>query len=182
VYMGGPSDKAGAQYGGPTARGDLIHALLELARAVLDVPVAFVSTVFEDHERIRTQVGALGPLRAGASAPLRQTLLGHVLTSRRTIAIADTRAHLLTSGSDWIRRLRAEAVLCVPFEGADGNQMGTLTVCSALPRRWTIEEIALLERIAAFGRLAADIEACHRDTGPGRGDRCGVNASHLASN
>jgi len=98
--------RAGAM--APPSHDERFDALLHLARAATGARVAFVSTVVGDWERIRAQVGDLGVIRVGASTPLSDALLGHVLTTRAPIAVADTRHHFLTRGAAvWVSERRS---------------------------------------------------------------------------
>ena len=151
-----------------------LDALLHLAQSASGARVAFVSTVVGDRERIRAQVGTLGGLRAGASAPLSDGLLGHVLTMQAPVAVPHTRHHLLTKESRWIGPSVAGSVLSVPMSGADGSQSGALTICDSLPHEWTLPQIRLLERIVAFSVPLAQSAHSHSTLADDRGlsERC----------
>jgi hypothetical protein len=123
--------------------------LAELARRILAVPSSAI-TLLDD--RCQLFVSGAGLTDAASALPrelgLELSFCRHVVDAGATIAIADTRADPRVRDNPLVEELQAIAYLGVPLVDRAGLVLGTLCVIDHRIRRWTADEIDLLEGLA----------------------------------
>ena len=132
-----------------------VESALSAVREILDVEVAFLSTITET-EQIVDAVGADEPglLVPGARVPLELTLCWRVLQGELPHAIGDVRAHPVASAVPVAQLLGVGAYATVPLRLSDGRLHGTLCCGSPDPRPDLGDRELRFMRI--IGRLVAD--------------------------
>jgi putative two-component system response regulator len=125
-----------------------------VARRALNAPVAQFNVV-TSAEQISASSAGPGPWRDRRSVGLDASYCQHVVRTGEALLIDDARTHPLVRENRATTEAGIGAYAGVPVILADGTVAGTLCVVDFVPRRWTAEERALLDDLAAAvaGRL-----------------------------
>ena len=150
-----PPGEAGAT-GSVGALAGAFDGLARTAARLLGVPQAFV-TLVEDETQLL--LGAHGLPDEGADGgadgaapdrtPLSQSLCVECVERGRSVAIGDAAADPAWADHPAVRRFGVGAYLGVPLTLPSGWTAGSLCGVSDRPRRWTAEDAAALEDLAA---------------------------------
>jgi GAF domain-containing protein len=131
-----------------------IDEALNVCREVLDMDVAYLSAIDDDHQEILRVTGEGEPLdiRAGRVVPLVDTYCDRMLNGRigHTVADAGTEPELASVPGP-------TAYVGVPLELHDGSVFGTLCAASGQPRH------DLAQRDVQFMRVLARVLAAELD-------------------
>ncbi|MCE3556444.1 SpoIIE family protein phosphatase [Pseudonocardia sp. RS11V-5] len=149
-----------------------MDALTERVRHRLDVPVALVSLVTPDQQMFPGMAGLPEPWAARRSTPLSHSFCQHVVATAAPLVVEDAREHPLVRTNLAVTELGVLAYAGMPLSDEAGNVLGSLCAIDSRPRRWTNEELALLEDLARtcsielrlrLARVDADRERRRRD-------------------
>jgi GAF domain-containing protein len=130
-------------------RGEFFGQLARLARRLLGVDAAIVSLVDRDRQVFVGQDGLRRGVAARGTSNAAQAYCQHAVATGDPLVIEDARRTPLlpnrpaTAGSDAI------AYAGIPLEMSDGAVLGTLCALDSSPRRWTAQDLATLEELAA---------------------------------
>ena len=121
---------------GESAHGGLtsVDALLETARAQLDMDIAFVSEFVGD-QRVMRHITARVPIvtSAGDSEPLDGTYCKQIIDGRLPSVIPDSAANPVAAAMPTTTRSRIAAYVGVPIVFRDGRLFGTLCTVNRTP-------------------------------------------------
>ena len=134
---------------------DSIDRMLSLARAALDMDVAFVSA-FTDHEAVVEAADGDAPsfgIEVGSRVPLAETYCQRMLKGRLPSVVRDTMNDPRTADLSTTREAEIGAYVGVPVRLWDGRLYGTLCCLSHEP------EPSLNSRDIRFMRVVAEIVA-----------------------
>ncbi|MFD0485216.1 GAF domain-containing SpoIIE family protein phosphatase [Kineococcus sp. GCM10028916] len=129
-----------------------------LGTLALGTPVALVSMVSRDGQVFPGAVGLPEPWQTRRQTPLTHSLCQHVVTSGKVFAVEDARLDPLTADSLAIPDLGVVAYAGAPLRLPDPRTgvadptspvVGVLCAIDRAPRRWTAEQIEVLEDLAA---------------------------------
>ena len=132
-----------------------------LATALLGTPVSLVTLLEEDREVFAAQVGLVEPWASRGETPLTHSFCQHVVADDSPLVVADARRAPRLRHNRAIEDLHVVAYCGVPLRSHDGHVLGSFCVIDSDSRRWTPEEVALVEDLAALAqteltRQAAD--------------------------
>jgi hypothetical protein len=137
--------------------------LANLARRLLNAPVALISLVGRDRQFFKSCPGLAEPFSSAREAPLSHSFCRHTLESRESLVVEDARAHPLVRDNPAVQDFDAIAYAGSPLITGDGHVLGALCVIDHQPRSWTTDQIDTLEVLG--GSVVAEIElACGRLT------------------
>ncbi len=120
-----------------------------LVSKLLDVPVALVSLVEDDRQFFKSSVGLPEPYASERETPLTHSFCQHVTVMSGPLLVKDARTHPLVKDNQAVTDLDVIAYAGVPLEGRDGQTLGSLCAIDTKPRRWSEEDVAVLEDLAA---------------------------------
>jgi PAS domain S-box-containing protein len=121
--------------------------LVRQAVRVLEVPIALVSLIDQDRQRVKASVGLPEPWASARQMPLPYSLCQHLLMTRQPLVIPDTRRDPLARDNAFILSLGVAAYLGVPLI-VSGHVLGSLCVGDRWPRDWTADQVATLTALA----------------------------------
>jgi serine phosphatase RsbU (regulator of sigma subunit) len=129
-----------------------------LGTLALGTPVALVSMVSRDGQVFPGAVGLPEPWQTQRRTPLTHSLCQHVVTSGKVFTVEDARLEPLTADSLAIPDLGVVAYAGAPLRLPDPRTgvadptspvVGVLCAIDGQPRRWSTEQIDVLEDLAA---------------------------------
>jgi|GEM_PF-1182492 len=123
--------------------------LTRLASVVLHVPSAAISVLDRTHEHFRSAVGLPEPYATTRRLPLTQSICKYIVGSGEPLVVEDVRRDRSLRRSPAIEKLGVVAYAGMPLR-SEGQTLGTFCVTDTLPRKWTGEEINILEDLAAL--------------------------------
>ncbi|MEO8856311.1 MAG: AI-2E family transporter, partial [Burkholderiaceae bacterium] len=136
----------------------LLDAAARRVADIFDVPMAMVSLIDADHQRIPAIFGQPSPSRDGeAGAALRAqdlemprtlSLCGHVVANARTMVVPDLARDLRFAGNPALKDKGLRFYAGAPLRDQGGHVLGTLCILDVQPRSLTQRELELLESMA----------------------------------
>ena len=129
-----------------------------LGTTALGTPVALVSMVSRDGQVFPGAVGPPQPWQTTRRTPLSHSFCQHVVTSGKTFVVEDARLEPLVADSPAIPELGVVAYAGAPLRLTDpvtgqvdpaSPVVGVLCAIDDRPRRWTHEQLAVLQDLAA---------------------------------
>ncbi len=139
------------------ATSPLLDRLTRIASALLGVPVSLVSLVDNAGQHFPGLTGLTGWAAERRGTALSHSFCQHVVTSNSPLIIEDAHASAVVADNLAVPRLGVIAYAGVPLRTADGHVLGALCAIDAAPKKWTPQEVAILEDLAALA--IAEIEA-----------------------
>lgn len=122
----------------------------ELARRVLDVPVALVSLVDADRQYFKCALGLPEPWQGRRQTPLTHSICQYVVGSSAPLRIDDVTRDARLDDSLAPAELGAIAYLGAPLRSREGHVLGTFCVIDTKPRRWTDEDERFVTDLSGF--------------------------------
>jgi two-component system cell cycle sensor histidine kinase/response regulator CckA len=123
--------------------------LTRLAARLLGAPIALIGFVAEDRQFLKSATGLPEGWAARRELPLTHSYCRYVVESGQPLVVEDARRHPLVRYNPAIRELSWIAYAGVPLTTADGHTLGALSVIDALPRLWSVRDMALLRDLGA---------------------------------
>jgi PAS domain S-box-containing protein len=123
--------------------------LARLATRMLAAPVALVSLVDRDRQFFKACVGLPEPWASTRQTPLSHSYCQHLLDTGQPLVIDDARLDPRVRGNLVIIDLGLLAYLGIPLLTSDHQILGAFCVLDYQPRRWTTEDVAALQDLAA---------------------------------
>ena len=138
----------------PAAAIPALQRVAGFALRLLDVPVAF-ATLSDGTRVIAGEAAAWG---ARLEVPLARTLCQLAVNAGRPLVIDDARDHPLVSENPllWLGEM---AYVGVPVRDGAGEVVGCLSAMDAHPRKWTPEQVHMLQHLAWFAEAAIRVAA-----------------------
>jgi signal transduction histidine kinase len=137
--------------------------LTRLASRIIGVPVALVSLVADDRQFFMSCTGLPAPWSDSRETPLTHSFCQHTVTTGKPLIIADARDHPLVRDNLAIRDLNVIAYAGIPLLADGGHVLGSFCVIDTKPRRWTEDELAILEDLAASAATEIALRATVRE-------------------
>jgi predicted PurR-regulated permease PerM len=137
----------------------IFGAAAKRAADVFDVPFAMVSLVDETRQWVRASHGSLGPQADGKSSDIsgdggdagqarEQTLCGHVVSTGKSLTVADVLRDPRFAGNPLLREQGIRFYAASPLADAQGNVWGTLCLMDGEPHEFDAKEQRLLRAMA----------------------------------
>ncbi|MGB3224721.1 MAG: ATP-binding protein [Desulforhopalus sp.] len=123
--------------------------LTRLAVTFVHAPTALVSLVDADRQFFKSSLGLPEPWRTIRMTPLSHSFCQHNRVANQPLLIEDARVHPLFKDNPAVPDLNVIAYLGFPLVTSDGYVLGTFCVIDSKPRRWTKEEIAVVQDLTA---------------------------------
>lgn len=120
-----------------------------LASALIDAPVSLVSLVDHDRQFFKSHFGLGEPWATLRETPLTHSFCQHVVRSREPLVIVDAEKDERVRGNRAIPELGVRAYLGVPLQTARGHVLGSFCAIDQQPRKWTPEDIRIMEDLGA---------------------------------
>jgi GAF domain-containing protein len=120
-----------------------------LVKRLLDVPVALVSLVDDQHQYFPGQVGLPEPWGTKRETPLTHSFCQHVVIEGRSKVFPDARIYAQVRDNLAIPDLGVVAYAGMPLTDADDRVLGSLCAIDTKPRAWTAVELEVLKDLAA---------------------------------
>ena len=118
-----------------------------LASRILRAPVALISLVDIHRQFFKSQQGLDEPIRSARETPLSHSFCKHLLGTSKPLVVDDAREHPLLQDNPAVWENNVIAYLGVPLQTSEGQTLGSLCTIDAKPRRWSEEDIHLLQDI-----------------------------------
>ncbi len=123
--------------------------LTKLAARFAEAPISLVTLVDADRQFFKSCLGLPEPWLSKRETPLTHSFCQYNRVPRQPLIIEDARVHPLFKDNPAIRDLNVIAYLGIPLVTSDGYVLGSFCVIDSRPRRWTPEEVAVVEKLAA---------------------------------
>lgn len=135
----------------------MLDRLTRIASALLDVPISLVSLVDNGGQYFPGLTGLTGWAGERRGTALSHSFCQHVVTHNAPLVIENARTAAVVADNLAVSRLGVVSYAGVPLRTADGHTLGALCAIDGVPKKWTDEQIAILQDIAALA--VAEIEA-----------------------
>ncbi|QCB93565.1 SpoIIE family protein phosphatase [Cellulomonas shaoxiangyii] len=141
--------------------GGTLQALVELAGQLLGTPSAELSLLTDE----RVVVGGVDPLPGpvGTRTSLVDSLCARVGAAGERVVVDDAAGDPRLAGSAAVAGGRLGAYLGVPLRGDDRRVVGAMCVHQPHARRWTPQDVATLEHLAAAAAAQLEVHALDRE-------------------
>lgn len=126
-------------------------------------PVALVSIVGSARQHFIGQVGLEGDLAARRGSPIQTSCCALVVRADTPVVAEDAREHPDLALLPPIDGLTVGAYAGVPLHDADGVVLGAVCAVAPSPRRWSDDDVASLEDVAAFLQAHLTLRATTRE-------------------
>ena len=146
--------RAGVELAGELDPDNLLDVAVRSAVELLETGGASIRLLEGDEVVGRAALGEGEVESVGARAPSTAWLVGDIVQTRSTRAIADVRDDARIGDADVMLAAGYAAYLGVPMVGPDGSVHGILAVYSLRPRIWRAEEEEVLLALAATATSA----------------------------
>ncbi|MBD8058027.1 SpoIIE family protein phosphatase [Cellulomonas sp. JH27-2] len=134
---------------GPTTPSDPAYErFARLVQSYLGVPVALVSFVGPDGQRLPGARGLPEPWQSRRGTPLSHSFCQHVVAQDRPLVVSDAREVDFLRDNLAITDLDVIAYAGYPLRDLDGHAVGSLCAIDDKPRAWSAEQLAVLEDLA----------------------------------
>jgi GAF domain-containing protein len=120
-----------------------------LVKRLLNVPVALVSLVDDQHQYFPGQIGLAEPWGSKRETPLTHSFCQHVVVEGRPKIYPDARVDPQVRDNLAIPDLGVVAYAGMPLTDSDGRVLGSLCAIDTEPRAWTPDELEVLDDLAA---------------------------------
>jgi serine phosphatase RsbU (regulator of sigma subunit) len=129
---------------------DLLQELLQRIKEIASADRAVILLKEDDELMVRAAIGVEEEVAAGVRVPIGRGIAGTIAATAKPLVVEDMST--VQPVSAYLRE-RARSLAGVPLL-IDGEVIGVLHVSTDEPRRFAVEEIAILEMVAARAALA----------------------------
>ena len=121
-----------------------------LASRILHAPISMISLLDENRQFIKSCIGLPEPLATERVVAPSAAFCQYVVSSAEPLIIEDARLHPVLCDIPAVTVFKVVSYAAMPLNSLEGYCLGTLCVMAYEPRRWTSEEMAILEDLAAL--------------------------------
>lgn len=125
-----------------------LDRIAEMARRVLDAPVALISLVDADRQVLVSRPGLKEPWASRGETPLSYSVCAETIVFREPLVLNDARSDDRVCNSPAVKELDVVGYLGIPLITSDEHVIGALCAIDERPRNWTAEQVELLETLA----------------------------------
>ena len=137
-----------------------LERLTRLAGRLFETPIAALSLIDASHQWIKASVG-LDDVR---EIPLSESFCKFSVESGQSFVVDDTTSHPVTALDATLRDGAIRAYLGAPLVLRDGHALGSLCVADHKPRRWSPDQIEMLEELARAAVAEIELRAALADS------------------
>jgi signal transduction histidine kinase len=119
-----------------------------LAARITHAPVALVSLIDADRQFFKSCLGLPEPWLSRRETPLSHSFCQYNRVPNHPLLVRDARIDPLFKDNPAIRDLQVIAYLGIPLVTSDGYVLGSFCVIDKKPRRWTGDDISVLEKLS----------------------------------
>jgi diguanylate cyclase len=128
---------------------EALDRLSGLAARLLAAPVALVTVIGTDRQFLLGQFGLDGEVAAGREMSLGHSFCKHAVELRRPLVVPDARLDPLVRENLSIADHGVVAYAGIPLILDDGTAVGAFCAIDREPRAWSVEDLAILDDLAA---------------------------------
>jgi GAF domain-containing protein len=139
--------------------------ITRLTARLLDVPVALVNLVDADRQWTKSQHGLPDEVAEIDQVPLHMSLCQHVVASGGTLSVGDAAEEPHLRDHPIVTGLGVRAYAGSPVRSPDGYVVGALCAVDLVPRRWTVDQLDLLDELAALATREVALHVHERREG-----------------
>jgi signal transduction histidine kinase len=133
--------------------------LTRLATRTLHVPLALVTVVDAERQYFKSGCGLPEPYASSRECPLEDAFCPRTIELGTPLLVEDTHTDPRVAGVGAVEKLGARAYAGIPLLVSDGHMLGTFCVLDLRPHRWSPEEVAVLEDLAAMAMSELELRA-----------------------
>ena len=133
--------------------------LTRLASRVIGAPVAIVSLVDDRRQFFKSVIGLAEPWASARQTPLSHSFCQHVVATASALVIRDAREDSLVTDNLAIADLGVVAYAGMPLTTSTGETLGSFCVIDTVPRRWTEDELEVLQALAQAAMREVELRA-----------------------
>ncbi|NAZ87177.1 diguanylate cyclase [Kineococcus sp. T90] len=148
--------------------GGELQRLVRMAARALHVPVAVVSWIDADREVVQAAVGLSEPWASSRSVPLTHSLCAEVVHLDGPVVLFDARADPVYRRHPAVAEMGVGAYAGYPLRHGE-HTLGAFCAVDFAPRRWSVEDLLLLEDLAAVVSAQLALRATARELEASRG-------------
>gem|GEM_PF-926224 len=123
--------------------------LTELARFLLDAPIALCSLLDAERYFFISCAGMPEPYRTTREVPISAGFCKHTLVTRMPLVLEDADADPQFSGYPVVAEMGIRGYIGVPLITSDGQALGTFCAMDLKSRKWNAEQVRAVETLAA---------------------------------
>ena len=139
---------------------DALSRYARIATRALEAAVSLVSLVDEKRQFFAASHGLGAPWKERRETPLSHSFCQYVVNERAALVVDDARSDERVCNNLAIEELNVAAYAGVPLRDASGAVLGSFCVIDENPRKWTPDELKLLQLLAE--EVAEEIELARR--------------------
>ncbi len=140
----------------------MLDRLTRIASALLDVPISLVSLVDNAGQHFPGLTGLTGWAGDRRGTALSHSFCQHVVMNDAPVIIEDALRSPVVADNLAISRLGVISYVGVPLRTAGGYTLGALCAIDGVPKKWTAEQVAILQDIAALAMAEIEAHATQR--------------------
>jgi GAF domain-containing protein len=139
--------------------------ITRLTARLLETPVALLNLVDADRQWTKSQHGLPDEVAEVAQVPLHMSLCQHVVAAEGSLCVGDAaeepdlRDHPIVTG------MGVRAYAGSPVRSPDGYVVGALCAVDLVPRQWTVDQLDLLDELAALATREIALHVHERHEG-----------------
>ncbi len=138
-----------------------LDRLTSLAKRLVGVPVAAVSLVGDDRQRLVSVHGLGGGLDRTRETPLSHSYCRYVVEDQAPLIVSDARLDERLHDNPAIDEYQAIAYAGYPLRAPDGAVLGAFCVVDTERREWTTDELAILDDLAGAAEAEVALRLAH---------------------
>lgn len=139
---------------------DALNRYARIATRALDATVSLVSLVDENRQFFAGSHGLETPWKERRETPLSHSFCQHVVNQRDALVVDDARKDERVCTNLAVEELNVAAYAGMPLRDASGAVLGSFCVIDEHPRKWTADELKLLQLLAE--EVTEEIELARR--------------------
>lgn len=136
---------------------DLLQAEVELAAALLGLPIAVVSLILDQTQFFAAHAGLEGWMAEAGGIPVEWSFCQHTVADRAPFLVEDAVSHPRVKDSPLVLEEGIRCYVGVPLITSRGHAVGALCVVGTEPRAFTDGEVERLRGLGA--EVIARLEA-----------------------
>ncbi len=143
---------------------EVFDRISRMAARLLRAPVAVLSLVDANRQFFKSAVGLSEPWASQRETPLSYSFCQHVVRAGAPLVVEDARLHPLVAHSLAVTELDVTAYLGVPLKTPEQQTLGALCVVDGQVRRWSDEDLAVMDELAAAAAREIELRRALRES------------------
>lgn len=139
-----------------------LDRLTNMARTVVDAPVALITLIDADHQVFLSCPGLDEPWATRGQTPLSHAICIEAIAYREPLVLGDVRRNDQLCKNQAVTELDVVAYLGIPLITDRGHVLGALCAIDHEPRDWSPEQVELVQTLARAVMDHIELEASQR--------------------